>query len=202
MNTKDLAFHFRVNLRGIEPEVWRLIAVPAKYDFWDLHVAIQDAMGWLDCHLHAFRIRNPETRQVDQIGIPDDSCEGDETFLPGWGIPIIEYFKEPGNWASYEYDFGDGWEHEVVLAEVTSRIPRKRYPLCRDGGRACPPEDCGGVHGYEELLTVLRDPTHEEHESMVQWVGGKYDPAAFSPKKVRFDDPKERWRNAFQSNWM
>ena len=121
MNTKNLAFQFRVTLRGIEPEVWRLIAVPAKYSFWDLHVAIQDVMGWLDCHLHAFRIQNPQTGQVDQIGIPDDSFD-DETFLTGWEIPMNEYFKEPDNSANYEYDFGDEWEHAVVLEEVTSRI--------------------------------------------------------------------------------
>ena len=202
MSTQDLAFQFRVTLRGIEPEVWRLIAVPAKYSFWDLHVAIQDAMGWLDSHLHAFRIQNPQTGLVDQIGIPDDSFEDDATFLPGWEIPMNEYFKEPGNSANYEYDFGDGWEHAVVLEEVTSRIPRKQYPVCLDGGQTCPPEDCGGIHGYQELLAILRDPTHEEHDSMVQWVGGKYDPAAFSPKRVHFDNPGERWRNAFQSNGM
>ena len=202
MKTKDHALQFKVTLMGIEPEVWRRIVVPGNYSFWDLHVAIQDAMGWLDYHLHAFRIRNPETGDVDQIGIPDDSFEDEEPFLAGWEVPIINYFREPGDRADYEYDFGDGWEHEVVLEEIPSRIPQKKYPLCLDGARACPPEDCGGVHGYEEMLAALRDPTHEEHKSMVEWIGGKYDPAAFSPKKVRFDDPKKRWRNAFKRNGM
>ena len=200
MNKKDFVLQLRVTLRGIEPEVWRQLVVPATYSFWDLHVAIQDAMGWLDYHLHAFRIQNPETGAVNQIGIPDDSFEDDEPFLPGWDIPIVHYFKESGHRADYEYDFGDGWEHEIVLEEITSRIPHKRYPLCLDGARACPPEDCGGVCGYEEMLAALGDPSHEEHQSMVEWVGGKYDPVTFFPKKVRFDDPKERWRNAFESN--
>jgi hypothetical protein len=139
---------------------------------------------------------------VDQIGIPDDSFEDEEPFLASWAVRIIDYFREPGDRADYEYDFGDGWEHEVVLEEIASRIPRKRYPLRLDGARACPPEDCGAVHGYEEMLAALRDPTHEEHENMVEWVGGKYDPATFSPKKVRFDDPKKRWRKAFRRNGM
>ncbi|MBM3790946.1 MAG: plasmid pRiA4b ORF-3 family protein, partial [Acidobacteria bacterium] len=177
MKTKDLALQFRVALKGIEPEVWRRIVVPAKYSFWDLHVAIQDAMGWLDSHLHAFRIQNPETGESDQVGIPYDSFEDDEQFLPGWEVPIVQYFRAPGDRADYEYDFGDGWDHEVVLEEIASRIPRKRYPICLDGARACPPEDCGGVYGYKEMLAVLGDPAHEEHDSMVEWVGGKYNPA-------------------------
>ena len=198
MNTKDLAFQFRITLRGIEPAVWRRIAVPAKYSFWDLHVAIQDAMGWLDYHLHAFRIQDPKTGAVAQIGIPDDSFEDVDPFLAGWKVPIVEYFREPGTSAEYEYDFGDGWEHEIVLEQVTDRIPRKRYPKCLDGARACPPEDCGGVPGYQELLEVLGDRTHEEYASMVEWLGRKYDPAAFSAEKVRFENPKKRWRIAFE----
>jgi hypothetical protein len=191
-----------VTLIGIEPEVWRRIVVPGNYSFWDLHVAIQDAMGWLDYHLHAFRIQNPETGDLDQIGIPDDSFENEARLVAGWEVPIAHYFRERGDRADYEYDFGDGWEHDVVLEEIATRVPRKRYPLCLDGARACPPEDCGGVYGYEALLAALRDPTHDEHESMVEWVGGKYDPAAFSPKKIRFDDPGKRWRNAFQGRGM
>jgi len=202
MEPKNQTLQFKVTLMGIEPEVWRRIVVPRNYSFWDLHVAIQDAMGWLDYHLHAFRMQNSETGEVHQIGIPDDSFEDAAPVLAGWEVPISGYFREPGDRAFYEYDFGDGWEHEVVLEEIGSPIPRKRYPMCVNGARACPPEDCGGVPGYEELLEVLRDPTHEEHESMLEWVGGKYDPAAFSPKKVRFDDPKKRWRNAFQGRGM
>ena len=169
---KTLAHQFKVTLKGIEPTVWRRIVVPATYSFWDLHVAIQDSMGWLDCHLHAFRLRSPESDEAVEIGIPDDDVfEGVEPFLPGWEIPIAAYFGKPGARAEYEYDFGDGWEHEVVLEEITVRAPKVKYPICLDGSGACPPEDCGGVPGYEEMLTALRDPTHEEHESILEWVG-------------------------------
>ena len=191
VKAKDRILNFRVNLRGVEPDVWRVIAVPATYSFWDLHVAVQDGMGWLDYHLHVFRIRNPETRNVDKIGIPeDDSFEDDLQFLPGWEIRVVKYFTKPGDRADYEYDFGDGWQHEIVLEAVTRRIPRKRYPVCIDGARACPPEDCGGAHGYEKMLAILQDPDHEEHDSMLQWVGGRYDASAFAPGKIRFDNPK------------
>lgn len=200
VKTKEMAYQFKVTLKGIEPEVWRRILVPASYSFWDLHVAIQDAMGWLDYHLHLFRIPHPDTGQSSHIGIPDDDPFDDEVeCLPGWEIPLAEYFRAPGDQADYEYDFGDGWEHEVVLEQVSTRVAKAKYPVCLDGARACPPEDCGGVPGYEQMLEVLGDPTDEEHESILQWVGGRYDPAGFDAKKVRFDDPKKRWRKAFLS---
>ena len=195
MKTKSLGYQFRVSLKGIDPVVWRRIVVPGSYSFWDLHVAIQDAMGWLDCHLHVFRIRNPDTGEANEIGIPDDEPFDDQVqALPGWDIPLVAYFQQPGDRADYEYDFGDGWEHEVVLEQVTSRPPDEQYPVCIEGARVCPPEDCGGVHGYEEMLKVLGDPSHEEHESILEWVGGRYDPAVFDPKKVRFDSPRKRWK--------
>lgn len=200
VTTKGLTMQFRVALKGIEPEVWRRIVVPAEYSFWDLHVAIQDAMGWLDYHLHAFLVRNPDTGQVDQIGIPEGPFEYDDEYLPGWEVPIERYFREPQDRADYEYDFGDEWQHEIVLEKIASRVPGKKYPMCLDGARACPPEDCGGVHGYQEMLTALRDPLHEQHEDFLEWVGGQYEPDAFSAKKVRFDDPGKRWRNAFDSD--
>ncbi len=199
MKTKGLGYQFRVTLKRIDPPVWRRIVVPASYSFWDLHVGIQDSMGWLDCHLHAFRVRNPNTGEADEIGIPDDEALDDEVqVLPGWDIPLVAYFQEPGDRAEYEYDFGDGWEHDVLLEQVTSRVPGGKYPVCIEGARKCPPEDCGGTHGYEEMLKVLRDPSHEEYESTLQWVGGRYDPDAFDPKRVRFDSPRKRWKIAFE----
>jgi hypothetical protein len=199
VNTEDLMYQFRVILQGTQPMVWRRILVPGTYSFWDLHVAIQDAMGWLDCHLHLFRLRNPGTGEVDQIGIPiDDPFDDMEPCLPGWEVAMARYFRGPGDRADYEYDFGDGWRHEVVLEVISDRLPSAQYPICLDGARACPPEDCGGTHGYKELLVVLCDPTHEEYPSTLQWVGAGYDPAAFDPRNVRFDDPKKRWQQAFE----
>lgn len=195
-----LSYQFKVTLKGIEPPIWRRIVVPATYHFWELHVAIQDAMGWLDCHLHAFRLRNPDTDTIEEIGIPDDApFEDDRPCLPGWEVPIAAYFRNPGDRSVYIYDFGDGWEHDLLLEEIIARQPKKKYPRCLDGARACPPEDCGGIRGYEDLMQILSDSSHEEYESTLQWLGGRYDPEAFDPKKVRFDDPKKRWKRAFTS---
>ncbi len=199
MDTKKLTYHFRVSLKEIEPTIWRRLEVPASYSFWDLHVAIQDAMGWLDYHLHVFRVANPETGRIEEIGIPDkEAFEGDPVSLPGWEIPLAEYFIKPGDRADYEYDFGDGWEHEIVLEKIQPRVPKTKCPRCLEGARACPPEDCGGVGGYESMLEIIFDPSHEEHESTMTWLGGSFDPELFDPKKVKFDNPKKRWNIAFR----
>ncbi len=192
-------YQFKLALIGVEPTVWRRIQVPETYSFWDLHVALQDAMGWLDYHLHVFRVARPGAVEVEHIGIPDDDpFEGEKPILPGWEIPISRYFARAGTSAHYEYDFGDGWEHELTLEAVLPQQAGQKYPLCVDGARACPPEDCGGVYGYENLLTVIQDPTHEEYESTLEWLGGRFDPDRFDPKRVKFDDPARRYRLAFE----
>lgn len=196
---RKLVYLFRVTLNEIEPPIWRGIAVPASYSFWDLHVAIQDAMGWQDYHLHAFQIRNPATGEEEMIGIPDDDgFEGDPEFLPGWLIPLRGYFLRPGQSANYEYDFGDSWSHRIELERIVDRDPGLKLPMCLGGKRACPPEDCGGTPGYEELLATLRNPADEEYQSTIEWLGGPFDPEAFDPSQVRFDNPKRRWKTAFE----
>ncbi len=197
-----LVHQFRVSLVGIEPTIWRRIQVPAKYDFWDLHVAIQDAMGWLDYHLHAFRFCPKHRRKPIEIGIPGDEHD-DMEVIPGWEIPITGHFAEPGQTMEYEYDFGDSWDHEVLLEAILLKEKGVKYPRCVDGERHCPPEDCGGVPGYYRLLEVLRDRTDPEYEEYVTWVGGEITrypwrgPEAFDVAEVRFDNPKKRWRWAF-----
>ncbi|MGH7414755.1 MAG: plasmid pRiA4b ORF-3 family protein [Candidatus Rokuibacteriota bacterium] len=199
MRARVEVYQFGVVLLEIAPPVWRTIQVPGTYNFWDLHVAIQDSMGWLDYHLHLFRMSQPGTGGLVQIGIPDeDAFEGDEPILPGWSIPIASYFTHPGEVAKYEYDFGDGWEHEVTLEAILPRQKGSRYPRCLAGERACPPEDCGGFAGYEDLMAVLRDPTHEEYESTLRWLGGGgFDPERFDAKAMKFDHPGRRWDLAF-----
>jgi hypothetical protein len=189
----ETVFQIKVTLQGVRPPVWRRLQVPATYSFWDLHVAIQDAMGWLDYHLHQFRVVPAPRHRSLLIGIPDDDAfEGDPPVLPGWEIPIRKYLSLKRNTASYEYDFGDGWRHRIVLEQVVPRQPGVRYPICVAGARRCPPEDVGGVQGYEEFLRAIADPEHEEHDSYLTWVGG-----AFDPQAIRFWDPEERWRIAF-----
>jgi Plasmid pRiA4b ORF-3-like protein len=92
-----------------------------------------------------------------------------------------------------------GGEHELTLEAILPRQAGQKSPLCVDGARACPPEDCGGVYGYETLLTVIQDPAHEEYDSMLEWLGGRLDPDRFDPKRVKFDDPARRYRLAFEA---
>lgn len=98
----------------------------------------------------------------------------------------------------YAYDFGDDWEHVLVHEGMESAEASKHYPRCMGGARRCPPEDCGGVHGYAEFLETITNPRHPEYASMMQWAGGSYDPNAFDPQGIVFDDPRKRWKVAFE----
>lgn len=196
--TAENVLRFRVELTGIEPPIWREFEVPSSYSFWDLHVAIQDAMGWQDCHLHAFRTKEPVTGEIIEIGIPSEDDFGDGSpILPGWQVHVVAYLNEPGRTVNYEYDFGDGWQHRVQLLDIVPGKPGTLYPKCLAGERACPPEDCGGIWGYQSLVEAIRDPSHEDHDNMLRWLGGPFDPDRFIAADVKFDDPQHRWRHAF-----
>ena len=194
----DRVYQFKITLKYIKPPIWRRIQVPENYSFWDLHVAIQDSMGWLDYHLHEFEIIDPSTGMKVNIGLPiDDDFDIGEEVIPGWKAKIADYFTMNNKRAHYEYDFGDGWEHIIELEKI---LPRKKgitYPVCTGGKRACPPEDVGGTGGYEDFLKIITNPDHEEYEEMIQWAGGPFDPEHFDPEEVIFDDPQERWEFAF-----
>ena len=190
-------FRFKVTLLEVEPTIWRRFEVPDTYNFWDLHVAIQDVMGWQDYHLHEFRLQGLENGAPVLVGIPDDESDAGRQTLPGWQTAVREYISKRGQMVGYEYDFGDGWEHEVVLEEVLLAEEGIAYPRCVAGERACPPEDCGGPSGYAEFLAAIRDPMHARHTDLIEWIGGAFEAEEFDPSQVRFDDPKERWEIAF-----
>jgi len=197
MSEKGLGrvYQFKITLEGIKPPIWRRIQVPENYTFWGLHVAIQDAMGWQDYHLHVFEMLNPSTGSKVNIGIPEGPL--DTEFLPGTQLRIADYFSMENRLAKYEYDFGDGWVHEIRLEKILPRKEGVDYPICIAGKRACPPEDCGGVWGYESLLEAIRDESHEEHERMLEWLGGEFDPECFDPDEVSIDDADARLKLAF-----
>jgi len=157
-------------------------------------------MGWLDYHLHLFRIRNPTTGRIDEIGIPNDDLSfNDRPCRAGWETPITEYFAKPTDRADYGYDLGDDWQHIVTLEAITELQQGKVGLVCLAGERACPPEDCGGIPGYEHLLQAIDDLTHPEHAAMMEWVGDDFDPERFAPERVKFDDPRERWKGSFEN---
>lgn len=187
--TQSQAFRLRIELDGTTPLVWRRIEILASATFWDLHIAIQDAFGWLDYHLHEFEVGTLS------IGIPDEYGERDT--VPGWTVPLSAHLG-PIRTLTYLYDFGDDWRHTIHLEEVTD-ADGKPYPRCLAGENATPPEDCGGVYGFEELKEVLTKPKSARFREMRDWLKNNhakvywpFDPLAFDRAKVTFRDPTER----------
>jgi pRiA4b ORF-3-like protein len=190
---------FKITLQDVKPAVWRRIQTPSSYSFWDLHVAIQDAMGWKDMHLHEFQIIDPEKGKLESIGIPDDDEFGPAEVVPGWERSVAKYFSGENPAATYVYDFGDDWNHEVILEESLPAV-KDEPPVCLDGGGACPPEDCGGPNGYAEFLRAIKKPGSPRGGELLEWVGGSFDPRCFDAKDVTFDDPGARWEWSFNES--
>lgn len=170
-------YQFKITLKGAKPPVWRRIQAPGTYTFWDLHVAIQNAMSWSDSHLHQFEMVNPSTGMKVEIGIPGEEFELDREILPEQKQKIANYFSMENKLANYTYDFGDGWEHTIRLEKILPREGNIDYPVCTGGERACPPEDCGGIGGYEEICCG---------ESEFQEEYSEYDPEHFDVKEISF----------------
>jgi hypothetical protein len=169
----DQIAQLKVTLLGTEPPVWRRLLVPATIRLDRLDRVVQAAMGWTNSHLHMF------IHADGRYGVPDlDFPLHDER-----RATLRDLIAREGDTVMYEYDFGDGWEHEIVLEELLAAEPSGRYPTCTAGARACPPEDCGGVHGYADLIHTLADPTHPEHQHLLGWVGiengSDFDPTHF-----------------------
>jgi hypothetical protein len=195
----DNVYQFKIVLKGVKPAIWRRIQVPETYNFWDLHIAIQDVMGWLDYHLHSFYLDNHVTGEKIRIGIVLDEPDTFDDFdvITENGQYVSNWFLAENTAAIYLYDFGDSWEHEVRLEKILPKEKGVSYPRCVGGERACPPEDCGGAWGFEHLLEVILDPNHEEYEDLTEWLGGGFDPEHFSVQEIEFDDPDKRWKSAF-----
>lgn len=157
-------YQFKISLNSISPLVWRGIQVPETYTFWDLHVVIQDSMGWSDYHLHQFETENPRTGVKEIIGIPEKiygEAPYDVPTHPGWKLFIQDYFSEECHSMPYLYDFGDSWHHLIEYECILFKRKKQKYPVCLAGERSCPPEDCGGSFGYEDLLGILKSPDDE-----------------------------------------
>jgi Plasmid pRiA4b ORF-3-like protein len=172
-------YQFRITLLDIKPAIWRRIQV-RDCTLTAFHEAIQGAFGWLDYHLHQFEIDGVEYSQPAPDGDDFGLDFEDET-----GVLLSRMLPLPARrtrW-TYEYDFGDGWRHEVLFEGCPPIDPRAEYPLCLEGERACPPEDCGGPWGYADFLAAIADPDHEQHEEMLTW-GGAFDPEAFDAEKA------------------
>jgi hypothetical protein len=170
----EKAIQFKVTLRYIQPPIWRRVVLTDNATLGDLHQVIQVAMGWYDGHLHCFRIG--DIRYTDQRASEMDDMDMEREDR----VSLADVVTAAKQKFRYEYDFGDGWEHEIVAEKFLPLDPSATYPLCLGGARACPPEDCGGVPGYMDLLEALqaKEPTEEQAE-LLEWVGEDYDPEEF-----------------------
>lgn len=167
----DTIVSLKVTLQGLRPPIWRRVLVPASIRLGALSEVIQAAMGWDGGHLHSFTIAG---RDYGERGVLDDVADENRATLGGAVKTGVKRF-------TYTYDFGDSWEHIVAIekTEPVSR-PGQSYPVCVAGKRNCPPEDCGGIWGYAELLEVLADPTHPERTERLEWIDeDDFDPEAF-----------------------
>jgi hypothetical protein len=169
-------YQLKVTLKGIRPPIWRRLLIRSDTNLEYLHEVLQTTMGWLGGHLHQF------VADGVQYGVPDDE----------WGVEVqderrvtlADIAPAAGDRLVYEYDFGDGWEHDLLIEKVLEPEPGATYPVCIKGRRACPPEDVGGIWGYAEFLEILSDPDHPEYEERLEWVGGEFDPEEFDVEDV------------------
>ncbi|HID53584.1 MAG TPA: plasmid pRiA4b ORF-3 family protein [Anaerolineae bacterium] len=174
----ETIYQLKVTLKEIQPPIWRRFQVRSDITFRELHKTLQVVMGWWNSHLHLF--------QVGPLTITDEEtlAEWGEAGIPDNVARLDVYVPQEGTTFNYEYDFGDGWQHELLLEKILPVEETAVYPRCLAGERACPPEDCGGVWGYEEFLAAIQDPEHPEHDSYREWAGDPFDPEAFDLEKV------------------
>lgn len=192
-------YQLKITLQNSKPLVWRRILVPETYTFFDLHVAIQDAMVWTDHHLHQFCSSNPngQNRDPEYLAFPDPQADYPFGSIPldERKIHLNEWLKNPKDQVYYEYDFGDYWVHKITLEKIVPKKIGEKYPTIVGGEEACPPEDCGGLGGYYDLLRALGNPKHPEYQDMIRWMGLKkgsdFDPHLFDPAEVKFRNPKK-----------
>jgi hypothetical protein len=164
-------YALKITLRYCKPQIWRRVFVDANTKLPDLHKIIQTVMGWTNTHLHEFRIYN------------DVYCEPDEEIYHEYfdytKVRLSDLVRRTGFKFYYDYDFGDGWEHEIKIEKIFTYDGDLKFPVCIDGKRRCPPEDCGGPWGYNDILKIIKDPEHKEYEEWMTWLGDYFDPDEF-----------------------
>ena len=188
-------------LRDSKPNIWRRVLVPDNMTFLELHYIIQFAMGWTNSHLHHFVVGNYDRR----IGIPfEDDFEEVED---GRKVKINALLNAPKDKIKYEYDFGDSWVHLLEVKKVHDPEEGKKYPVLIGGAMACPPEDCGGIWGYQDLVEKLKRKNSQEYKELVEWLGGEFDPEAFDMDEINkaylknFKKVKEEWDDMANSDF-
>jgi hypothetical protein len=167
-------FQIKITLKNIKPPIWRRVLVAPEITLNKLHDVLQIAMGWTNSHLHQFE--TPD-------GYFADPAFGMEETQSSRKATLRSVLCEPKSSIRYEYDFGDGWDHQIVLEKLVE-LDRPVFALCLGGARSSPPEDCGGPWGYANLLEILQDPKHPEYESMIEWLGSEFEPESFDVEAI------------------
>ncbi len=170
-------YQVKTTLQRLRPPVWRRLLVPPDIPLDEFHLVLQIAMGWENDHLHGFRLRTKQPQRQRRSWVYLETQ--DEEMLR-----LCDVLQREKDAIFYEYDFGDSWEHRIVLEKILPPDPERALPVCIKGKRACPPEDCGGVWDYAVLVAALRDPDHPRHEEAVEWLGPDWDPEAFDLEEV------------------
>jgi Plasmid pRiA4b ORF-3-like protein len=171
-----VVYQIKVTLKGSKPPIWRRMQVTSATTLAQLHRILQRVMGWESYHLYQFVVGGMEYGDPSML----EEMEGEDARR----VTLATLVQGEKDTFLYEYDFGDSWDHELLIEKVLPFEAGKRYPVCLTGKRACPPEDCGGIWGYAGFLDAIQDPQHPEHEEMLAWVGGEFDPEAFDVDEV------------------
>lgn len=173
-------YQIQIALKGFKPKIWRRLLIQSDLLLADFHKIIQTSMGWTNSHLHQF-IKN-QTFYTERM--PGDVTWDEMDNVDYKKMKISDLLKKEKEKIVYEYDFGDSWEHDVLLEKILSVDEKLKYPVCLTGKMNCPPEDCGGIWGYSNMLEILKQPDHEEYDSYIEWLGGVFHPERFDKDEV------------------
>ena len=174
-------YQIKITLKDSKPPIWRRLLISSETTLPKLHAIIQEAMGWTNSHLHAFDIHGV----LYSAPSPYDSGHLAELNMKSTnGVKLNQLITLEGKKFRYDYDFGDDWRHDILIEKILPANPNQKLPVCIAGKRACPPEDVGGVWGYDGFLEAINDPKHPEHEDYLEWIDGSFDPAAFDLDEV------------------
>ena len=178
-NNPPAIYQIKVTLKETDPLIWRRILVPSNITLHRLHLILQEVMGWTNSHLYRFMV------DKNEYSTPDPENYFDELDCIDSRRTKLDFVvTAKGDKFSYEYDFGDGWEHKLIVEGISEPIAGNSYPVCVKGERNCPPEDCGGPYGFKRLLGIIANPEHAEYREMIEWLGSGYQPAFFSAEEV------------------
>jgi DNA invertase Pin-like site-specific DNA recombinase len=172
--SNQTVYQLKITLKNIRPPIWRRIQVLSSTTLQQLHLIVQEVMGWDNYHMHSFSIAGIDYGQPE----PEFNVRSEKT------VKLSQVVKGEKSKFFYTYDFGDSWEHEILVEKELPSTPDTNYPVCITGKRACPPEDCGGSWGYAELLEIISDPSHPEYEERMEWLGESFNPDTFDINEV------------------